>query len=89
MVRKQTRCDKYAGGFLPGMEAFQNLPIFSAMICGMEGLDDFELFAKLKEFLLRAFLKLPHGTPSDDPSFSTLSLALGSDAAALSLKSGV
>lgn len=38
----------------------------AAMICGMEGFDDFERFAKLKEKWLRRFLKLPHGTPSDD-----------------------
>ena len=38
----------------------------AAMICGMEGFDDFERFAKLKETWLRRFLKLPHGTPSDD-----------------------
>ena len=84
MARKQTRSDKYAGGFPPGMEAFHNLPdprtgkakrhyfgevmfiALAAMICGMEGFDDFERFAKLKESWLRRFLKLPHGTPSDD-----------------------
>lgn len=38
----------------------------AAMICGMEGFDDFERFAKLKEKWLRRFLKLPHGAPSDD-----------------------
>lgn len=38
----------------------------AAMICGMEGFDDFERFAQLKETWLRRFLKLPHGTPSDD-----------------------
>ncbi len=65
MARKQTRSDKYAGGFLSGMEEFHNLSdprigkakrhyfgevIFialAAMICGMEGFDDFERFAKL------------------------------------------
>ena len=77
MVRKQTRCDKYAGGFLPGMEAFQNLPTLSAMICGMEGLDDFERFAKLKEFLLCGFFKLPHGTPSGHPSIFSAEFGFG------------
>ena len=36
------------------------------MICGLEGFDDFERFAKLKESWLRKHLKLPNGTPSDD-----------------------
>ena len=38
----------------------------AAMICGMEGFDDFERFGKLKIRWLRRFLKLPHGPPSDD-----------------------
>jgi hypothetical protein len=38
----------------------------AAMTCGMEGFDDFERFAKLREAWLRRFLKLPHGPPSDD-----------------------
>lgn len=38
----------------------------AAMVCGMEGFEDFERFAKLKETWLRGFLKLPHGSPSDD-----------------------
>jgi predicted transposase YbfD/YdcC len=84
MARKKTRSEEYAGGFPPGMEAFQNLNdprigkakrhyfgevlfiALAAMVCGMEGFDDFERFAKLKEKWLRRFLKLPHGTPSDD-----------------------
>jgi hypothetical protein len=37
-----------------------------AMTCGLEGFDDFERFAKLKEDWLRKHLKLPNGTPSDD-----------------------
>jgi predicted transposase YbfD/YdcC len=36
------------------------------MTCGLEGFDDFERFAKLKEDWLRKHLKLPNGTPSDD-----------------------
>ena len=71
------------------MEAFQNLPTLSAMICGMEGLADFERFAKLKEFWLCGFFKLPMALPAAILRFSALSLALGSDAAALALKSGV
>jgi len=84
MARKKTRSEEYAGGFPPGMEAFEELKdprngkakrhyfgevlfiALAAMICGMEGFDDFERFAKLKEKWLRRFLKLPHGTPSDD-----------------------
>jgi predicted transposase YbfD/YdcC len=38
----------------------------AAMLCGMEGFDDFERFAQIKEDWLRKFLKMPHGTPSDD-----------------------
>jgi predicted transposase YbfD/YdcC len=38
----------------------------AAMTCGLEGFDDFERFAKLKETWLRKHLKLPNGTPSDD-----------------------
>jgi predicted transposase YbfD/YdcC len=38
----------------------------AAMTCGLEGFDDFERFAKLKEDWLRKHLKLPNGTPSDD-----------------------
>jgi len=84
MARKKTRSEEYAGGFPPGMEAFEELKdprggkakrhyfgevlfiALAAMICGMEGFDDFERFAKLKEKWLRRYLKLPHGTPSDD-----------------------
>jgi len=84
MARKTTRSEQYAGGFPPGMEAFQTLPdprngkakrhyfgevlfiALAAMVCGMEGFEDFERFAKLKKIWLRGFLKLPHGTPSDD-----------------------
>lgn len=80
----KTRNEEYAGGFPPGMEAFEKLTdprngkakrhyfgeilfiALAAMICGMEGFDDFERFAKLKETWLRRFLKLPHGPPSDD-----------------------
>ena len=58
MARKQTRRDKYAGGFLPGLEAFQNLPdprtgkverhyfgevIFSALAAMICGMDGFDL----------------------------------------------
>ncbi len=38
----------------------------AAMICGMEGFDDFARFAQLREKWLRKHLKLPSGTPSDD-----------------------
>jgi predicted transposase YbfD/YdcC len=38
----------------------------AAMICGSEGFDDFERFAKLKEKWLRKHLKLPGGVPSND-----------------------
>lgn len=38
----------------------------AAMTCGMEGFEDFERFAKLREQWLRRHLKLPHGPPSDD-----------------------
>ena len=37
-----------------------------AMICGSEGFDDFERFAKAREPWLRKRLKLPGGLPSDD-----------------------
>jgi hypothetical protein len=84
MARNQTRSEQYAGGFPPGMAAFQTLPdprhgkakrhyfgevlfiALAAMVCGMEGFEDFQRFAKLKESWLRGFLKLPHGPPSDD-----------------------
>src|SRR6478609_3351496 len=84
MARKTTRNEEYAGGFPPGMEAFQSLSdprkgkakrhyfgevlfiALAAMVCGMEGFEDFERFAKLKETWLRRVLKLPHGPPSDD-----------------------
>jgi predicted transposase YbfD/YdcC len=84
MARKTTRNEEYAGGFPPGMEAFQSLTdprngkakrhyfgevlciALAAMVCGMEGFEDFERFAKRKETWLRGFLKLPHGPPSDD-----------------------
>jgi predicted transposase YbfD/YdcC len=38
----------------------------AAMICGSEGFDDFERFAKLKEKWLRKHVKLPSGVPSND-----------------------
>jgi predicted transposase YbfD/YdcC len=38
----------------------------AAVICQCEGFDDMERFGKLKESWLRKFLKLPHGTPSND-----------------------
>jgi predicted transposase YbfD/YdcC len=84
MACKKTRSEEYAGGFPPGMEAFENLSdprrgkakrhyfgevlfiALAAMVCGMEGFEDFERFAKLKETWLRRVLKLPHGPPSDD-----------------------
>jgi predicted transposase YbfD/YdcC len=38
----------------------------AAMICGSEGFDDFERFAKAREPWLRKRLRLPGGLPSDD-----------------------
>jgi predicted transposase YbfD/YdcC len=38
----------------------------AAMICGSEGFDDFERFAKARESWLRKRIKLPGGLPSDD-----------------------
>jgi predicted transposase YbfD/YdcC len=38
----------------------------AAMVCGMEGFEDFARFAKLRKTWLSRWLKLPHGTPSDD-----------------------
>ena len=38
----------------------------AAMICGSEGFDDFERFAKAREPWLRRRLRLPGGLPSDD-----------------------
>ncbi len=38
----------------------------AAMICGSEGFDDFERFAKAREPWLRERLRLPGGPPSDD-----------------------
>lgn len=38
----------------------------AAMICGSEGFEDFERFAKARESWLRKRLKLPGGLPSDD-----------------------
>jgi predicted transposase YbfD/YdcC len=84
MARKKTRSEEYAGGFPPGMEAFEELKdpregkakrhyfgevlfiALAAMVSGMEGFDDFERFAKLRKTWLGKWLKLPHGTPSDD-----------------------
>lgn len=38
----------------------------AAMICGMEGFDDFERFGKGRKEWLEKHLKLPNGVPSDD-----------------------
>jgi len=38
----------------------------AAMVCGSEGFDDFERFAKLKEKWLCKHLRLPGGVPSND-----------------------
>ncbi|PIE53716.1 MAG: ISAs1 family transposase [Dethiosulfovibrio peptidovorans] len=38
----------------------------AAMICGSEGFDDFERFAKTREKWLRKHLRLPGGVPSND-----------------------
>jgi hypothetical protein len=84
MARKQTRNEQYAGGFPPGMEAFEKLTdprngrakrhyfgevlfiALAAMVSGMDDFADFERFAQQREEWLRKWLKLPHGTPSDD-----------------------
>jgi predicted transposase YbfD/YdcC len=81
---KKTRNEEFAGGFPPGMKAFESLTdprngkakrhyfgevlfiALAAMLSGMEGFDDFERFAQLREEWLRKHLKMPHGTPSDD-----------------------
>lgn len=86
MACKKTRSEEYAGGFPPGMEAFENLNdpctgkakrhdfgevlfiALATMVCGMEGSEDFERCAQLKESWLRRVLKLSHGPPSDDTS---------------------
>lgn len=38
----------------------------AAMVSGMDDFEDFERFAQEREDWLRQWLKLPHGTPSDD-----------------------
>ena len=38
----------------------------AAMICGSEGFEDFERFAKARQAWLKKYLKLPGGVPSDD-----------------------
>ena len=38
----------------------------SAMVCGLEGFDDFERFGKLRRKWLDKHLRLPKGTPSGD-----------------------
>ena len=50
----------------------------AAMICGGEGFDDFERFAKARESWLRKHLKLPGGPPSDD-TFRRVFTALDPD----------
>jgi hypothetical protein len=90
----KTRNEEYAGGFPPGMGAFEKLTdprkgkakrhhfgrilfiVLAPMIGGMEGFDDIERFAKLKETWLRRILKLPHGPPSDD-TFQRIFTTLG------------
>ena len=88
MARKKTsektRSEEYAGGFPPGMDAFEILTdprggrakrhyfgeilfiALAAMVSGMDDFEDFERFAQEREDWLRQWLKLPHGTPSDD-----------------------
>ena len=47
-----------------------------ATICGAEGFNDIELFAKSKEDWLRTFLELPNGIPSHDTFNRVFSLIL-------------
>jgi predicted transposase YbfD/YdcC len=64
MARKKTRNEEYAGGFPPGMEAFENLPdprvgrakrhyfgevLFIALAAMVSGMDDFEDFERFAE----------------------------------------
>lgn len=51
----------------------------AAMISGMDDFADFERFAQEREEWLRKWLKLPHGTPSDD-TFRRIFTALNPDA---------
>lgn len=96
MARKQTRNEHYAGGFPPGMEAFEKLTdprngrakrhyfgevlfiALAAMVSGMDDFADFERFAQERKEWLRKWLKLPHGTPSDD-TFRRIFTALDPD----------
>jgi DDE_Tnp_1-associated len=88
MARKKTdtptRNEEYAGGFPPGMEAFETLKdprngkakrhyfgeilfiALAAMVCGLEGFDDFARFGELRRAWLKKHLRLPNGTPSAD-----------------------
>ena len=84
MAQKNTRSNKFAGGFPPAIKAFGILTdpregkakkhyfgeilfiALAAIICQCEGFGDMERFAKNKKKWLSTFLKLPHGTPSDD-----------------------
>lgn len=50
----------------------------AAMISGMDDFADFERFAQEREEWLRKWLKLPHGTPSDD-TFRRIFTALNPD----------
>ena len=64
MARKKTRSEEYAGGFPPGMEAFENLPdprdgrakrhyfgevLFIALAAMVCGMDDFEDFERFAQ----------------------------------------
>jgi len=40
--------------------------VLCAVICGANGFNDIEMFAKCKESFLRTFLKLPNGIPTHD-----------------------
>lgn len=40
--------------------------VLCAVICGAEGFNDIEMFAKCKETFFRTFLELPNGIPSHD-----------------------
>lgn len=51
----------------------------AAMVSGMDDFADFERFAQEREEWLRKWLKLPHGTPSDD-TFRRIFTALDPDA---------
>ncbi len=81
-MNNKTRRDKYASGFPKGFENLEDprqgkyprhyfgVIIFialAAMICGSEGFDDFERFARLREKWLCKHLKMPGVHPAMTP----------------------